>query len=116
MPPLNQSALLRARHALYWARHYQSDVVDHDPVLSERVRKLVAPWTIRLHDLPATAFPVTTDGRQTLAIVPELARQTGAQIVVRGYDETGRAGFLVLDGQHGLSPNPAVSLAAAAAL
>lgn len=104
MPPLNQRALQRARHALYWARQHHGDVADHDPVLSQLVRRLLTPCTIRLHDLPGTRFPVTLHGGTTLAIVPELARRDGERIIVRGYDETGRADYLELHSRHGLMP------------
>ena len=96
MKPLSHRGLLRACHALYWARQYCPTNADHDPELSETVRELVTPWTVKLPAMPVGPFPVTLAAQITMAIVPQQAWRHGSAVVVRGYDETGRAGFMVL--------------------
>lgn len=97
MKLVSQKAMTRARHALHWANRYHPAVIDRDEKLSLSVRRMVAPVTIGLPDHPADAFPVTVQGMVTLAIIPQMAQRHGTAVVVPGVDDTGRAGYLIIE-------------------
>lgn len=97
MKLVSQKAMIRARHALHWANQFHPAVIDRDQKLSQSVRRMVTPVTIGLPDQPADAFPVTVQGMVTLAIVPQMAQRHGTAVVVPGVDDTGRAGYLIIE-------------------
>ncbi|MGH1360251.1 MAG: hypothetical protein ACRBC3_15950 [Burkholderiaceae bacterium] len=97
MKLVSENALIRARHALHWANHFYPAVIDRDEQLSQTVRRLVLPQTVGLPSQPATAFPVTVQGMVTMAIVPQQAQRHGTALLVPGVDDTGRAGYLLIE-------------------
>jgi len=115
MNQVNRKQLVAARHAQRWAAHFWPAINDRAPALSQHVINCLSTIAVARAWEPGQRFPVIFRHGVMMAVVPEQAEQVAGHTVVRGYDDSGRAGFVVIqpDGSLALSrsANPLQAIA-----
>lgn len=96
MNKVNRKQLVAARHAQYWAAHFWPAIHDRTPALSQAVLAQLTPLAVVRAWEPGQRFPVIFQHGVMMAVVPEQAELVDGHLVVRSYDDSGRAGFVVI--------------------
>lgn len=96
MNKVNRKQLVAARHAQYWAAHFWPAIHDRTPALSRAVLDQLSPVAVARAWEPGQRFPVIFQHGVMMAVVPEQTELVEEHLVVRGYDDSGRAGFIVI--------------------